>query len=40
VYVGPVERAKYGKITVDELPNARAVQRGDVTIYVVEGAGS
>jgi uncharacterized membrane protein len=38
VYVGPVERAKYGEITVDELPNVRAVQRGEVTIYVVEGA--
>jgi len=38
VYVGPVERAKYGEITVDELPNVRPVERGDVTIYVVEGA--
>jgi YYY domain-containing protein len=39
VYVGPAERARYGEITVGQLEGVRAVERGDVTIYVV-GSGS
>jgi YYY domain-containing protein len=36
VYVGPAERARYGEITVSRLESVQAVQRGEVTIYVVE----
>ncbi|MFB6117533.1 DUF2298 domain-containing protein [Halosegnis sp.] len=36
VYVGPAERARYGEITVGQLDGVRAVERGDVVIYVVE----
>ena len=39
VYVGPAEQARYGDITVGQLDGVRAVERGDVTIYVVEFEG-
>ncbi|MFC7235890.1 DUF2298 domain-containing protein [Halosegnis marinus] len=39
VYVGPAERARYGEITIGDLPGLRVVERGGVTIYVAESAG-
>lgn len=40
VYVGPLERERYGEVSVGELPGVRVAHRsGDVTIYRVDLAG-